>query len=164
MEASVIPSQSGPGAGDEVDLGSAGESGEPGLRAPRSVESRSKDFAMEYANTLIDVYLRFRDEQRQQHSERVLLALTREVNRLYQELKSANKRLAEYVKEHNSASVSEEQRSMRNDVDRLRSLYDSLMEELIMTDSSAAFESRYITILDAASVDANPTMSFFGRD
>ena len=65
-----------------------------------TVDSPSTDFAKDFANALCDEYLRYRDEQRAQSSESALLMLTREINRLGQELKGSQERYVEYAKEH----------------------------------------------------------------
>lgn len=70
-----------------------------------TVDSPSEEFAKDFANALIEEYLRFRDEQRAQSSESALLMLTREVNRLGQELKAANERMLAFSKEHNLPDV-----------------------------------------------------------
>jgi capsular exopolysaccharide synthesis family protein len=65
-----------------------------------TVDSQSTDFAKDFANALCEEYLRYRDEQSAQSSESALLMLTREINRLGQELKSSQERYVEYAKEH----------------------------------------------------------------
>jgi polysaccharide biosynthesis transport protein len=70
-----------------------------------SVDSPSKEFARDFANALADEYLKFRDEQRAQTSESALLGLTREINRLGQELKTANDRVLKYAQEHNFSDL-----------------------------------------------------------
>ena len=65
-----------------------------------TVDSPSIDFAKEFANALCEEYLRSRDEQRAQSSESALLMLTREINRLGQELKGSQERYVEYAQEH----------------------------------------------------------------
>ena len=65
-----------------------------------TVDSPSTDFAKDFANALCEEYLRYRDEQRSQSSESALLMLTREINRLGQELKGSQERYVEYAKEH----------------------------------------------------------------
>ncbi|HXI84235.1 MAG TPA: polysaccharide biosynthesis tyrosine autokinase [Verrucomicrobiae bacterium] len=65
-----------------------------------TVDSPSTDFAKDFANALCEEYLRYRDEQRSQSSESALLMLTREINRLGQELKGTQERYVEYAKEH----------------------------------------------------------------
>jgi uncharacterized protein involved in exopolysaccharide biosynthesis len=65
-----------------------------------TVDSFSTDFAKDFANALCEEYLRYRDEQRSQSSESALLMLTREINRLGQELKGSQERYVEYAKEH----------------------------------------------------------------
>src|SRR5271154_258049 len=57
-----------------------------------TVDSPSADFATTYANALCEEYLRYRDEQRAESSESALLMLTREINRLGQELKGSEDR------------------------------------------------------------------------
>jgi capsular exopolysaccharide synthesis family protein len=66
-----------------------------------TVDSPSTDFAKEFTSALCEEYLRFREEQRAESSESALLMLTREINRLSQELKAANERMLAYAKEHN---------------------------------------------------------------
>lgn len=66
-----------------------------------SVDSPSREFAREFANTLAQEYLLFRDEERARSAESALLMLTREINRLSQEIKAAQDRYLAYSKEHN---------------------------------------------------------------
>jgi capsular exopolysaccharide synthesis family protein len=66
-----------------------------------SVDSPSKDFARDFANALCDEFLKFRDEERAKTQESALLNLTREINRLNQELKAANERIVAYTKQYN---------------------------------------------------------------
>jgi len=66
-----------------------------------SVDSPSKEFARDFANTLAQEYLLFRDEDRARSAESALLTLTREANRLNQEVKAAQERYLAYSKEHN---------------------------------------------------------------
>jgi capsular exopolysaccharide synthesis family protein len=66
-----------------------------------TVDSPSGDFAHDFANALCDEYLRFRDEERARTSESALLMLTREINRLSQEVKAAQERYLVYAKENN---------------------------------------------------------------
>ena len=63
-----------------------------------TVDSPSRDFARDFANALCDEFLKFRDEERAKRQEFALLGLTREINRLSQELKAANDRIVAYVK------------------------------------------------------------------
>jgi len=63
-----------------------------------TVDSPSRDFARDFANALCDEFLKFRDEERAKRQEFALLGLTREINRLSQELKAANGRNVAYVK------------------------------------------------------------------
>ena len=78
-----------------------------------SVDSTSRDFAKDFANTLCEEYLRFRDEQRAESSESALLTLTREINRLSQELKASNERMLEYAKQNNITSIDNQQSVFR---------------------------------------------------
>jgi capsular exopolysaccharide synthesis family protein len=68
-----------------------------------SVDSPSRDFAREFANAVCDEYLKFRDEERAQGQETALLGLTREINRLSQELKTANERILTFARQNNVA-------------------------------------------------------------
>jgi len=65
-----------------------------------TVDSPSRDFAQEFSNALCEEYLRFREEQRAASSESALLTLTREINRLSQELKSSEERYVAYSREN----------------------------------------------------------------
>ena len=66
-----------------------------------TVDSPSRDFARDFANALCDEFLKFRDEERAKRQEFALLGLTREINRLSQELKAANDRIVAYVRLNN---------------------------------------------------------------
>jgi capsular exopolysaccharide synthesis family protein len=66
-----------------------------------SVDSPSKEFARDFANALAQEYLLFRDEDRARSAESALLSLTREANRLSQEVKAAEERYLNYSKDHN---------------------------------------------------------------
>ena len=66
-----------------------------------TVDSPSRDFARDFANALCDEFLKFRDEERAKRQEFALLGLTREINRLSQELKAANDRIVAYIKQNN---------------------------------------------------------------
>ena len=64
-----------------------------------TVDSPSVDFARDFANALCDEFLKFREEERAKRQESALLGLTREINRLSQELKSANERIVAYTRQ-----------------------------------------------------------------
>ena len=64
-----------------------------------TVDSPSRDFARDFANALCDEFLKFREEERAKRQESALLGLTREINRLSQELKSANERIVAYTRQ-----------------------------------------------------------------
>src|ERR1017187_8667938 len=72
-----------------------------------TVDSQSTDFAKDFGNALCEEYLRYRDEQSAQSSESALLMLTREINRLGQELKGSQERYVEYAKEHDLPQMQE---------------------------------------------------------
>ena len=95
-----------------------------------SVDSPSREFARDFANALAEEYMRFREEQRAQSSENALLMLTREINRLGQELKSAEERYLTYAKEHNlsqlQATMATWNRATESDVIRYRAAKRSL--------------------------------------
>ena len=65
-----------------------------------TVDSPSRDFARDFANALCDEFLKFREEERAKRQESALLGLTREINRLSQELKSANERIVAYTRQN----------------------------------------------------------------
>src|SRR5579862_1778511 len=65
-----------------------------------SVQSPSTDFAKDFANTVCEEYMHFRDEQRAQSSESALLMLTREIKRLGEEKQAATEKMLNYAKEH----------------------------------------------------------------
>jgi capsular exopolysaccharide synthesis family protein len=66
-----------------------------------AVDSPSRDFAREFATALTQEYLLFRDEERAQSAESALLMLTREMNRLSQEIKASQERYLAFAKDHN---------------------------------------------------------------
>lgn len=66
-----------------------------------TVDSPSREFAKDFANALSEEYLRFREEDRARSSESAVLTLTREINRLSQEVKAAQDRFVGYAKEYN---------------------------------------------------------------
>jgi uncharacterized protein involved in exopolysaccharide biosynthesis len=66
-----------------------------------TVDSPSREFAKDFANALAEEYLRFREEERARTSESAVLMLTREINRLSQEVKAAQDRYVGYAKEYN---------------------------------------------------------------
>ena len=66
-----------------------------------TVDSPSRDFAKDFANAMSEEYLRFREEERARTSESAVLMLTREINRLSQEVKAAQDRYVSYAKEFN---------------------------------------------------------------
>jgi len=65
-----------------------------------TVDSPSREFARDFANSLAEEYLRFREEERARTSESAVLLLTREINRLNAEVKAAQDRYVAYAKEH----------------------------------------------------------------
>lgn len=123
-----------------------------------SVDSPSADFARDFANALMEEYLRFRDEQRAQAAENVLLVLSREINRLSQELKRANDRLLAYANEHDVAPTNDvwELQMMREDRDRVRQLYNTLAAQQIKIDVGQSFSTRHVDILEPAIVESKP--------
>lgn len=70
-----------------------------------TVDSPSQDFARDFANAMAEEYLRVREEQRAQSSESALLMLTREINRLSQELKAGNEKYVNFIRENNLVGV-----------------------------------------------------------
>jgi capsular exopolysaccharide synthesis family protein len=64
------------------------------------VQSPSADFAKDFANTLCEEYMHFRDEQRAQSSESALLMLTREIKRLGEEKQAATEKMLDYAKQN----------------------------------------------------------------
>jgi len=120
-----------------------------------SVESRSADFAKEFANAVMDEYLRFRDEQRASAEESALLQLTREINRLSQELKAANDRLLAYTKQHSVAPDADifELQLMREDRDRVKNLYNTLLNQLLKIDATNTFHLWNVSVLEYAIVE-----------
>jgi len=78
-----------------------------------SVDSTSKDFAKDFGNALADEYLRHRDELRAAGAEAALLTMTREINRLSQELKSSQERMLAFAKERNITNIDTQQSVFR---------------------------------------------------
>lgn len=66
-----------------------------------TVDSPSRDFARDFANALCDEFLRFRDEDQAKLQEAQLLTLTKEINRLSQELKASQQRQLDYGRQNN---------------------------------------------------------------
>ncbi|HVM60592.1 MAG TPA: polysaccharide biosynthesis tyrosine autokinase [Verrucomicrobiae bacterium] len=64
------------------------------------VQSPSADFAKDFANTLCEEYMHFRDEQRAQSSENALLTLTREIKRLGEEKQAATGKMLDFAKKN----------------------------------------------------------------
>ncbi len=123
-----------------------------------TVDSPSADFARDFASTFVQEYLKFRDELRAQTSGDALLKLAREINRLDGELKSADDRLVAFAKEHNvSPEVALEQmHGFREDRDRLQSLRDALLGQLVKIDASQSFNSHYVSVLEPATLERDP--------
>jgi capsular exopolysaccharide synthesis family protein len=66
-----------------------------------TVDSPSADFARDFADSLAAEYLQFRNEDRARASESALLMLTREINRLSQEVKASQDRYFTYAQDNN---------------------------------------------------------------
>lgn len=131
-----------------------------------TVDSPSPDFARDFANALAEEYLRFRDEQRAQTAESALLQLTRECNRLGQELKVANANITAYVQEHKLSPDAEtpELQNLRDDRERVRSLYNALLGQLMKIDATQSFNARNVSILEPAIVEPKPVNSWSRRE
>ncbi|MEI8314214.1 MAG: polysaccharide biosynthesis tyrosine autokinase [Verrucomicrobiota bacterium] len=69
-----------------------------------TVDSPSQEFAREFISAALDEYLKVRERQRVATAETAVQSLTREIDRLGLELKSANQRLFDFTKEHNVAA------------------------------------------------------------
>ena len=123
-----------------------------------SVDSRSKDFAKDFANTLAEEYLRFREEQRAQTAESVMLRLSSEIKRLGQELREFDERMLAFAKEHNVAFDADAPglRAFREGRDRIKSLHDALLAQLMKIDVTQSFAAHQVTILEAAIVEPRP--------
>ena len=117
--------------------------------------SPTPEFASGYATAVVAEYLKFQEEQRAQTSESALLMLTREIQRLSQELKATNQRIIAYAKEHGikSDAQSPELQSLRDDRDRIRELYNTLFEQLMKIDVSTRFLECWITVLDPVTIE-----------
>ncbi len=123
-----------------------------------SVDSPSRDFARDCANTFGNEYLRYRDELRARTAESVLLALERETSRLADEVKSANDRLADYAKSHPGTNDVESGRlqSLRDDYERVRGMYNDLLAQLMKIDVYQGFSARQVSVLESAIVEDRP--------
>jgi len=130
-----------------------------------SVDSPSKNFARDFANTLADEYLKWRDEQRASIAENALLPLTCEISRLSTELKAANNRVLQYAKEHNITDISHpptapgaeltEFNTLKEDATRIRKIYNTLLDQLMLKDG-CPFPSRMISVLEPAILEPDP--------
>jgi len=119
-----------------------------------TVTGSSERFVSEFATSLVDEYLKWRDEQRAEAAETALLQLTREITRLSQELKATNERLRAYAKEKGLKLDAEtpELQDLRDDRDRVRALYNALLGQLMKIDVTQEFRARHITVLEPAIV------------
>ncbi len=123
-----------------------------------SVDSPSREFAREFANALCEEYLRFQDEQLASVAESALVALTREITRLSQELKATDEKILAFAKEHDvsiDADVPELQ-ALREEKERFRRLHEILVNKLLQIDMTASFNVRNVSILEPAIVDDEP--------
>ena len=68
-----------------------------------TVDSPSQEFAREFISDALDEYLKIRERQRVTAAESAVQSLTREIDRLGLEVKTANQRLFDFTKEHNVA-------------------------------------------------------------
>ena len=68
-----------------------------------TVDSPSQEFAREFISDILDEYLKIRERQRVTAAESAVQSLTREIDRLGLEVKTANQRLFDFTKEHNVA-------------------------------------------------------------
>lgn len=123
-----------------------------------SVDSPSRDFARDCANTFGNEYLRYRDEARARTAESVLRALEREASRLSEEVKGANDRLAAYAKTHAGTNEVESVglRSLRDDYERVRGMYNELLAELMKADVYQNFPAHQVSVLEQANVEDKP--------
>ena len=131
-----------------------------------TVDSPSQAFARDCANALCDEYLKFRNEERAKSQESALLGLTREINRLSQELKAANARIVAFEREHGTATNADvpELRLLREDAERVRTLYNALLAQLLKVDVLDR-SSRNVSVLEYAIVEPHPVnRMFFQRD
>ena len=131
-----------------------------------TVDSPSRDFVRDFTNALCDEYLKFREEERAKRQESALLGLTREIKRLSQELKDANERIVVFEKEHGVSTNADvpELRLMREDSERIRQLYNTLLGQLLKIDVLDR-TSRNVSVLEYAIVEDQPVnRGFFRRD
>jgi uncharacterized protein involved in exopolysaccharide biosynthesis len=128
-----------------------------------SVDSPSADFARDFANALTEEFLKFRDEQRAATSANALLQVTREVNRLHEELKALDERVSAFAKEQNITpeAVLEKSLTLREDREQVRSLYNALLAQLMKIDATQSFNTRTVSVLEPAILEPKPIHSEF---
>ena len=126
-----------------------------------SVDSPSKEFARDFANTLAQEYLLFRDEERARSAESALLMLTREANRLNQEVKAAQERYLAYAKEHNLPVLQDTSAAwkqlyathMANYVQLRKALDDAKAKQLALEQSNT---SAFLALMNQSQAAAAP--------
>lgn len=131
-----------------------------------TVDSPAQDFARDFANAVCDEYLKFREEERAQRQDSALLGLTREIQRLFQEIRAVNERIMVFEKEHGLPANADvpELRLLREDSERIRQLYNILLGQLLKIDVLDR-TSRNVSVLEYASGDLRPVNRwFFQRD
>jgi len=123
-----------------------------------SVTSRSREFAPAYATALVDEYMKYRREETAKIHETTLGMLTREIERLAQELKAANEKIIAYAKEHGVGPEAEtpELVSLRDNRESIRSLHNTMMVKLMSVDATSIVPSRTVTVLEPAATEPGP--------
>ncbi len=123
-----------------------------------SVDSPSVEFARDFANTLMDEYVTFREERRAMTSETSLLTLTREINRLSKEMRAIDVKLLEFAEDRShppSADLPPELQLLRKDREPIQLRYDTELRKLTRIEDTN-YSRREVVVLEPAIVDPKP--------
>jgi len=132
-----------------------------------TVDSPSRDFASDFADAVIDEYVKFFSEQRDQQSAQVLEPLAHDVQRLSKELNEIKEKIRGFEKDHASPAAAEppEVKTLSESRNRVQTLYNVALVKLYEADQTRRWDSRNVSVLEHAVVEPRPvSRGFFQRD
>ena len=132
-----------------------------------TVASPSRDFASDFANALIDEYVKFFNEQRDQQSAQVLEPLARDVQRLGKELNEIKEKIRGFEPDHGDPAAADrpEVKTLSESRNRVQALYNVALVNLYAADQTRHWDSRNVSILERARAELQPiSRGFFQRD